>query len=1095
MDNIIKLLAAFEETAYKILMLVIIVPKTLLKIIFDPLGARKYAEEQLDLVAKNKKLSENERVPAFADFFSPVLLLLVVALVPALLLAFLPSIGVAMTSSALADSSTQYVFTGKAVFSSLAEGNGYQFKWDVLNQDNQSVITPEIHTDTSAGRGGIQYDNNTATDTYNYDFSTEGNYSVTVTVLDQFGDELFSDSELVSVNRDSKDQTKLKATVKNNISGLQDKDLNLNQKTELTFKNFSDVLEKDTTIFLAFALLLPPLFFAFVYSLATRKPLNEQDMRKIFYVQCYYFSPLSVAIWAFYYSLFYLTGGSFQLSVSFWHFIPPLLALIWFVSVETNALADESEGDNITRLIAFFIVVACIIAITIVGLVISVSMANAGVRDGVRRFIIGIYLLISVGLIGIYFVNWRKARQLASAAKTTVVKDQKPPISQRLKWIVWSSVSLIVLCCIVSTIVANSAISQSAEPNSGSTPTSTSELSNDKLSDNQNWTMLVVGGDQGEIATPKYENDSVHLTLNPQPDQKPTAYYLYNADYSNVQIETSAKSINDSPHSVSLICGYKKESGWNEFEITNTGDYYIYQVNVEDSNINYNVLISGNSPLNSDSNIYAATCSDNNLSLSINNNLVNSVKAPNPTFAQGQVGVAVYSPESKKVDVQFSYVTITAPRLQPNLANLGATATSTSIPLNTFTDQFEGNLDRWEIQGDASQLKLPPENGKLHFQLSKNGDQVPFIDLTYKDSLYSDVQMDLVVINNGNDSNGIDLICRYGENGWYEFDVSSNGSYGIYAYDAKVGEYVTLASGSSPAIMPGLVQNTYTAKCKGNELTLLANGKAVTTISETKFNFSSGSIDFGVFSWDNNSPVDVFVDSVTITGVASQPNIPAPVTATAEPNSTRLPTETPLPQTQQFFTEEFDANNAINNWLSFVVNGDTLRRQDNAQGFSISNVNSAMTFDFAATNLWVYAIYNPVEYDNVRIDIQATNRGVNTNNVSLICRYTGTSWYEFNISNGGEVYIYYAEIQSGGKVSYEPLFAGGSAAVKYGHNTNEYTAVCDGNTLSLSINGKQVRDITEIKHNLTSGKVGVSVSSFDILPVTIDVDSVKISQP
>lgn len=205
------------------------------------------------------------------------------------------------------------------------------------------------------------------------------------------------------------------------------------------------------------------------------------------------------------------------------------------------------------------------------------------------------------------------------------------------------------------------------------------------------------------------------------------------------------------------------------------------------------------------------------------------------------------------------------------------------------------------------------------------------------------------------------------------------------------------------------------------------------------------------------------------------------------------PTEPPVSQAQPFFTEEFDTND---NWSYFVVDGATytITDEDNPK-MDLSTADSLLTFDLNDEGLWVYVTYDAYEYENVRLDARVTNRGVNNNNVSLICRYTDSGWYEFNIANNGLYWIYAALVDSDGKVSYGAIYNGGSDKIKPGKETNEYSVVCDGRTLALFINGKEVRTVTENKYGLTSGLVGISVSSFDTLPVITDVDWVKISEP
>ena len=229
----------------------------------------------------------------------------------------------------------------------------------------------------------------------------------------------------------------------------------------------------------------------------------------------------------------------------------------------------------------------------------------------------------------------------------------------------------------------------------------------------------------------------------------------------------------------------------------------------------------------------------------------------------------------------------------------------------------------------------------------------------------------------------------------------------------------------------------------------------------------------------------------------SQPEQPDPTEQPANPPEAPAPTDVPPPTeasaAEQYFTEEFDVND---NWTYFVVDGgnSTITEEDKP-GMELYTEDSLLTFDLDANNLWVYVTYDPYEYENVRLDARVTNRGVNNNNVSLICRYTEDGWYEFNIANNGLYWIFAAVVDSDGKVGYREVYSGGSTKIKSGRETNEYTAICDGRTLSLYINGAETRTVTENKIVFTNGQVGVSVSSFDTLPVVVDVDWVKVSEP
>ncbi len=231
---------------------------------------------------------------------------------------------------------------------------------------------------------------------------------------------------------------------------------------------------------------------------------------------------------------------------------------------------------------------------------------------------------------------------------------------------------------------------------------------------------------------------------------------------------------------------------------------------------------------------------------------------------------------------------------------------------------------------------------------------------------------------------------------------------------------------------------------------------------------------------------------ITPTAVPTQPpptQLPPTQPPPTQPPPTRIPptqqppTEAPI-EAPAYFTEEFD--DLIPNWSYFLMSGDENK-------MSLESGNGVLKFDLEGENQFVYLLYDPYVYSDVRVDARVENRGFNTNNVSLICRYTEEyGWYEFNIANSGLYNIMaYDELTQ----KYTTLYDGGSTAIRSGKDVNEYTAFCVGNTLALYINGVEARTITENNFGLDEGQIGISTSSFDVLPIIVEWDWVTISQP
>jgi hypothetical protein len=223
---------------------------------------------------------------------------------------------------------------------------------------------------------------------------------------------------------------------------------------------------------------------------------------------------------------------------------------------------------------------------------------------------------------------------------------------------------------------------------------------------------------------------------------------------------------------------------------------------------------------------------------------------------------------------------------------------------------------------------------------------------------------------------------------------------------------------------------------------------------------------------------------------ATQQSLEATQAALAnEPEPTQAPAATDAPaepaateEAPAFYTEEFDEVNDL--WTYFLMSGED-------SDLSIITEDGQMVFDIQEEQVYAYLTYDAYYYEDVRIDTSARNLGSNNNNVSLICRETEDGWYEFNIANNGlySILRYDADVNE-----YTLIYNGGSTAINTGKATNEYTAICEGDTLSLFINGVEARTVDH-DNRYPEGRVGISVSSFENVPVTVNFEWVTISEP
>jgi hypothetical protein len=242
-----------------------------------------------------------------------------------------------------------------------------------------------------------------------------------------------------------------------------------------------------------------------------------------------------------------------------------------------------------------------------------------------------------------------------------------------------------------------------------------------------------------------------------------------------------------------------------------------------------------------------------------------------------------------------------------------------------------------------------------------------------------------------------------------------------------------------------------------------------------------------VFSGPKDTPPPPTDEPISIDEPTPLPD-PTEAPVTEEP----LPTEPPTPEAQEFFTEEFD-NSLSSDWSTYIIYDET---ESDTDKVTVEAEGGDLVWDFDSKYVYYYLFYGAYEYEDVQLEVRADNRGKNNTSVSLICRYDpDKGWYEFNVANNGLYEILYAEVLDSGKIRWNRIANGGSNDIKAGLEVNEYLIKCEDDELTLEVNGADVISIRDKKYGLRDGQVGVSVSSFNVLPVLIEMDWIRISEP
>jgi hypothetical protein len=220
-------------------------------------------------------------------------------------------------------------------------------------------------------------------------------------------------------------------------------------------------------------------------------------------------------------------------------------------------------------------------------------------------------------------------------------------------------------------------------------------------------------------------------------------------------------------------------------------------------------------------------------------------------------------------------------------------------------------------------------------------------------------------------------------------------------------------------------------------------------------------------------------------GILSSYEYVVSIPSTSAQTSTTPETSAPLPAASEYFTEEFDQDPG---WNYFLTSGDKNK-------ITLDFNNSLMVFDLDDLDIYAYYRYEQNNYDDVRIDIRAENRGKNNNNVSLICRASDKGWYEFSTEGGGLWYLYTYKIDDSNQGTYDTVANGGALALKQGQEVNEYGMICKGNEITLIINGEELRKVVDSNNTFLDGYVGFNISSLNVTPIIVAVDWFKVSSP
>jgi hypothetical protein len=205
---------------------------------------------------------------------------------------------------------------------------------------------------------------------------------------------------------------------------------------------------------------------------------------------------------------------------------------------------------------------------------------------------------------------------------------------------------------------------------------------------------------------------------------------------------------------------------------------------------------------------------------------------------------------------------------------------------------------------------------------------------------------------------------------------------------------------------------------------------------------------------------------------------PSPVPPSASPSPSP-------PPASRVFTEEFTTASPY--WQYLQVDTGAAPPNPKVDG-------GFLVLDLPSPNQWMYGIYEPFEYADVRIDVAVQVRRGGNAVPGLVCRYDEKrGWYEFDVLDDQTYVLLYGQWLAEGVAQYMPLVQAQSEKIVAGEN--ELGLLCQGDVLTPFVNGTQLRRRQESTYGLTGGKVGIAVASFEQAPAQIAFDWVRVSLP
>jgi hypothetical protein len=195
------------------------------------------------------------------------------------------------------------------------------------------------------------------------------------------------------------------------------------------------------------------------------------------------------------------------------------------------------------------------------------------------------------------------------------------------------------------------------------------------------------------------------------------------------------------------------------------------------------------------------------------------------------------------------------------------TLTPTSAPPpQYFTNEFDSTLSGWVIlqAGNESVPNVAVQDDTLRLQIDS---PYSWMYALYGAHDYVDVYVETEVTNSAMSPASLGLICHYDEeDGWYEYNVTSDGTYNVLIgrwLSNGIATYLPISNGSSKEIGQSGETLKIGLTCSEKTLYLSINGNVIRSVNISDYELTSGQVGLTASSYENTPVVAVF-DQVTV---------------------------------------------------------------------------------------------------------------------------------------------------------------------------------------------------------------------------------------